>query len=238
MIKGKNWNGRYPRLYTLLICISITMISLISWMNKAATAQNNIAIIDNNRSVTQPQILNSKALTYTTFLPLIQTPGLQVDDFEDGQDPNQLGGSIEWHGECKLTSPGGYDSDNPYSGTYGYRLDYEVTETCFAAWQTGLLGQDLTGYSVVVFQIKGAAGGETANVYLQNSSTQRDYVDIEIYLPMPTNEITTDWQKVSIPLSDFEQDGIVDLTNVNWFQIVFEWEDISGTVYIDDIRFE
>jgi len=179
-------------------------------------------------------LLSADALTYTTFLPLIHTPLLQVDDFEDGQDPNQLGGSIGWYGDCIHPSPGGYDANNAYNSNYGYRLNYDVTETCYATWQTGLLGQNLKGYSAVVFQIKGANGGETPNIYLQNSSTQRDHVDIEDYL---INGVTTAWQEVRIPLSDFEN-GIVDLTDVAWFQIVFEWENMCGTIYIDDIRFE
>ena len=48
---------------------------------------------------------------------------------------------------------------------------------------------------------------------------------------------TAGWQPVRIPLSAFAEGG-VDLTHLIWFQIVFEWGNMSGTIYIDDIRFE
>jgi hypothetical protein len=41
---------------------------------------------------------------------------------------------------------------------------------------------------------------------------------------------------VSIPLADFEEYG-VDLSHLEELQIVFEWERMSGTLYVDDIRF-
>jgi hypothetical protein len=56
-------------------------------------------------------------------------------------------------------------------------------------------------------------------------------VDVEKYAP-----ITTAWNRVTIPLKDFAEYG-VDLTHLSELQVVFEWERMSGTIYLDDIRF-
>jgi hypothetical protein len=40
---------------------------------------------------------------------------------------------------------------------------------------------------------------------------------------------------VEIPLQDFAANG-VDLTQLSLFKVAFEWEEMNGTVYLDDIR--
>ena len=48
----------------------------------------------------------------------------------------------------------------------------------------------------------------------------------------------TDWHYVKIPLTDFTDDNPdLDLSNIESLEIVFEWEDMFGTVYIDNIEF-
>jgi hypothetical protein len=48
---------------------------------------------------------------------------------------------------------------------------------------------------------------------------------------------TAGWQPVRLPLSAYAEGG-VDRTRLIGFQIVFEWGNMSGTIYIDDIRLE
>ena len=49
-------------------------------------------------------------------------------------------------------------------------------------------------------------------------------------------KITTEWQRVEIPLSAFANYG-VDLTHLAELRLAFEWEWMSGTVYLDDVQF-
>jgi hypothetical protein len=57
----------------------------------------------------------------------------------------------------------------------------------------------------------------------------RRCVNLEKYV-----KITKEWQMVEIPLSDFGNQNI-DLTHLEEIQVVFEWERVSSTIYIDNI---
>jgi hypothetical protein len=161
---------------------------------------------------------------------------LTIDDFDDGQDPNTIEDSIGWEGPCVVGSPSDYDPINAYGGSdYGYYLSYDVTPTCYATWQTGLLGKDFSCFSRLTFQIKGALGSERPNIYLQDTSNKRRYVDVERFLP--EGRVTREWQQASISLDAFGAQR-VNLKALNFVQIVFEWNHMNGTIYIDEVRFE
>jgi hypothetical protein len=165
-----------------------------------------------------------------------QVTFLTIDDFEDGQDPNRIGGVIEWYGPCVIPLPSDYDPGNAYANSrYGYRLSYNVEPDCYATWQSGLLDKDFSSFAAVTFQIKGALGDELPNVYLQNTPFQRHFVNVEAFVPR--DRLTSDWQQAMVPLQRFSAGG-VNLGQVDFFQIVFEWERMNGTIYIDDICFE
>ncbi len=94
---------------------------------------------------------------------------------------------------------------------------------------------DLKGINCIAcdslsFRIKGAEGGEKPNIYLSDGNF-RWLVDIEKY-----GEVTQDWSSITIPLEAYAKYG-VDLTHLASLQFVFEWEKMSGTIYIDDIYF-
>ena len=80
------------------------------------------------------------------------------------------------------------------------------------------------------FRIRGAEGGESPNIYLDDGNF-RWSVPLQDYL-----KVTPKWQTVTIPLSAFSDFG-VDLTHLEELQVVFEWQRMSGTVYLDDVRF-
>jgi hypothetical protein len=156
---------------------------------------------------------------------------LTIDDFDDGKDPNTIGGPIS-RGRpsgCAMTLFSDYVADG--SG-YAYYISYNVTPVCYAIWETGLLGKDFSGFSTLTFQIWGALGNEQPNIYLQDASDERHYVDIEDF-----HQVTTYRQQARIPLDIFEAQG-ANLEALNFFQIVFEWEYTSSTIYVDEIRFE
>jgi hypothetical protein len=100
----------------------------------------------------------------------------------------------------------------------------------YAVWHTGLRGLDCSVCDTLSFRIRGEQGGERPNVYLDDGN-HRWGVDIEQY-----TAVTTSWQTVTIPLADIAEYG-VDLTHLEQIQFAFEWEKMSGTIFLDDIRF-
>src|SRR5205807_2173498 len=93
-----------------------------------------------------------------------------------------------------------------------------------------LRGIDCSKLQTLSLRIRGAQGGEKPNIYLDDGNF-RWGVRISDYA-----KLTSEWQDVEIPLADFAEYG-VDLSHLSEFQVVFEWEHMSGTVFVDDISF-
>ena len=128
----------------------------------------------------------------------------------------------------------------------GLELDFSVLgePNSYAGWEIVLgdinEGMDLSGYGSLTFYVRGAAGGETPNVWLMTpieGDYRRYYQDVEAYTPVPAGQ----WGAVTIPLFAFLKGSLpgeeIDLEAINKIQIVFEWytEPTSGTIYIDDL---
>jgi len=120
------------------------------------------------------------------------------------------------------------------------KLKYDKVSTGWCGYYS-LLNQidgeyyDLTKYKSVSFMIKGEAGGELFELGMgdRNWITIGDSLkagSIQKYLP---KGVTTEWQEVLIPLSDF---GKLDLRQMGSFVINFNKKQ-KGTVYIDDLKF-
>jgi hypothetical protein len=131
-------------------------------------------------------------------------------------------------------SPGSDDSTS-------YRIAYDrVNADYYAGWDIILPETDVSGFSMLALDIKGRAGGEKPNVWLASPGDSpegvRNFVDIEDY-----KTVTTGWQRVVIPLDDFHVKGgpqTIDRTRIIRVQIVFEWENMAGMVYVDGFAFE
>jgi hypothetical protein len=131
-------------------------------------------------------------------------------------------------------SPGSADGTS-------YRLSYDrVDGDHYSVWEIVLPETDVSSLSKLAFDIRGQSGGEIPNVWLTSPSSPEDIrnlVDIEDYVM-----VSTDWQRVEIPLTDFHVTGgsqqTVDLTRIIRVQIAFEWEDMAGMVYVDGFAFE
>jgi len=108
------------------------------------------------------------------------------------------------------------------------------SEESWAVWRVDLNNVDASKYSLVSFKFKGIHGTERPNLYLDNGieGVRKQFVDFERYL-----QPSGDWQVVNIPLKDFSDLG-VDLTHLAGLIFAFEWEQMSGAFYIDDITFE
>ena len=162
---------------------------------------------------------------------------LIVDNFNDQTDPNALGG--EYRGDSSHLTPAiitaTYTTEDTFDNSpASYVISYSVPAGTWAMWETDLWetylqGPDVSDYAFLAFAIKGAEGGEKVNLYIQDTTDKRDYVDLETYAP-----ITTDWTLVRVPLQAF---GGVDFTRLNKIKFTFEWDPMAGTIFLDDLRF-
>jgi hypothetical protein len=157
---------------------------------------------------------------------------IMVHNFDDSTDPNGLGGSTWTANDGGASITAEYDPLNRKGDSgYGLHISYTgVTSTAWAVWGTDLMGVDASEYITLSLYIKGGNGEETTNVYLLDDEN-KEFVEIEDYL-----EVTTEWQLVEIPLADFAELGI-DLTRIRYLQFAFEWDEMEGTIYLDDIQF-
>lgn len=101
---------------------------------------------------------------------------------------------------------------------------------------------DGTPYKTLTFWVRGQKGDENFVVGLSDRHWDRvgDSVKSEeISKYLPDGKLTTQWQKASIPLSDF----FVDITQLAAVSVVFEGDLFGeagheGTLFIDDIALE
>ena len=161
-----------------------------------------------------------------TSLPLL------VDDFDDGADPNALGGPIgAWSdqdagGSSILTT--GYRAERRGRS---YRVTYLVQprpdgKPGAAGWWIGMEGRNVKSYRFLAFRIRGAYGGETVTIGLKDKKQVETRVALSAY-----GGVTASWREVLIPLADFKN---VDLTQLDNISLAFAG---SGAVYLDDLMF-
>ena len=160
----------------------------------------------------------------TAIVPLV------VDNFNDGSPPNALGGPITISASEGAEIGFGHDNQPEISRGSGYYfIWYTVPENEYAVWETGLVGLDATQYDQLSFYVKRDVGTDTAHIYLQDQQGTRVYVDMDSYAA-----VDQAWQLVTIPLADFAG---VNLTDLQSLQFAFEWADMDGLIFLDDIRF-
>lgn len=98
-----------------------------------------------------------------------------------------------------------------------------------------ILMADLSKYSTLTFMIKGQKGGELFEIGLNDtiSNKREDAVMVgSIYRYLPQG-ITTDWQKVVVPLDDFFGSNMQKV-----YSIIVHFNEIGkGAFWIDDIQF-
>jgi RHS repeat-associated protein len=169
-----------------------------------------------------------------------QKPFTMVTDFESTFDWSLLGGDFTTreNGAAAISAGRLKDIDNPdnnvlrisYGGTIG--RDYGLNGGfSFAGWRAGLNGIDAREFTHMVMRIRGENGGETPNIYLADPARRIPQRAQEL------SEIKKGWQTIRLPLDHYAGQGI-DLSHLDSMEIVFEWEDQSGTIYVDDIKFE
>ena len=165
---------------------------------------------------------------------------LLLDDF-DHSDLNLLGRKANAY--KRLPSFCAFSRvPDPRVGSEGrsLRLDWSKQTTGWCGYYT-LLNQidgdyfDLSGYKEARFWMRGLQGKESFEIGMADKSwlTIGDSIKagpVEKYLP---TGVTTQWQEVVIPLSDF---GKLDWTQMGSWVINFP-NPGSGTVFLDNLRF-
>ena len=116
-----------------------------------------------------------------------------------------------------------------YGGSIGKSYGGRVFS--YAGWAQEMMPLDVRKYESLVLNICGENGGEAPNVYLDDGTTRKCVLAKEM------DPVTVSDSVIRIPLSSFSSKG-VDLSHITSVQLVFEWEEMSGTVYISDIAFE
>ncbi len=166
---------------------------------------------------------------------------LLLDNFDHATAVNLLGRKTNSYKSLPSVIRSAWVKDVHY-GEKGrsLKLSYDKKAGGWCGYYT-LLNQidgayyDLSGYKSVSFMVKGENGGENFELGMadKNWLTIGDSLkagQVVKYLP---KGVTTEWQEVVIPLSDF---GMLDLKEMGSFVLNFNVKG-KGAVYIDDIKF-
>ncbi|HID60830.1 MAG TPA: PKD domain-containing protein, partial [Hadesarchaea archaeon] len=123
----------------------------------------------------------------------------------------------------------GSPEDSEKSWEFVYNHASGVWGGVYTTWRHGGI-QDMSAYENLVFWVKGKSGGENFEIVVEDNIGAGGKVPITDYVT-----VTTGWQEVSIPLSDFGE----DLTQIKTpWNIVFS-SGVTGedaTVKVDFIR--
>lgn len=162
---------------------------------------------------------------------------IHIDNFNLPEAKNGVGGNFWlWHDDAvQFISSYVQDADNQDNTTL--QVDYRnIRPDACGVVVFDLSGLNAESHQYLSFRIKGGWGDEQPNIYLTSGDEDekvRSYVDIETYGPL-----TSEWQRIQIPLAHFTVAGI-DFSDLKNLEFAFEWEWIdSGTIYLDDIIFE
>lgn len=156
-----------------------------------------------------------------------------VDDFNDGQEPNLIGGEQAFSSSSKeafvRTT---YDKADTYDKVgHSLKLGFYVPKSEVACLSVGLNELDISKAKGLYFWMKGAKGGEIFELELKDrvGGTSRTNASIKV---KPSRR----WQKVKLEKEHFEG---VDFDRLRSLDFVFEGLEgkTSGIVYIDDIAF-
>ncbi|PIR65604.1 MAG: hypothetical protein COU52_03340 [Candidatus Omnitrophica bacterium CG10_big_fil_rev_8_21_14_0_10_43_8] len=168
-----------------------------------------------------------------------------VDDFEKGQSSgvfyerkNSIGGYQGTWAKRPSYSIITKLSDERDSARGRYLAIEYKKEAGWAGWYTLLNNADISNYNALTFWVKGDKGGEKFDIGLADAKMQEFQMDavyagpIDLFLPLG---VTTEWQKVKIPVSRVESQ--IDLNKMGSIVLWFKYGG-EGKVYIDDMEFE
>jgi hypothetical protein len=167
-----------------------------------------------------------------------------VDNFEKPGNRNSLGGSFgafadkDGLGSCYLFFIQNKQKDVLGDSKYSLYVQWDTSKKgAYGGYWTELKHLNLENYNYLTFYVKGTKGGEEFKVGLRGKLDETYETKILIS-DVLGKKISTEWQKVIIPLTMFKT--MQDRKDVNMFSINFEYVfgSGSGALLIDDITFE
>lgn len=162
----------------------------------------------------------------------LSSPTVRVlDNFDDGDDNNVFGGTNGGFDDTVSTCTRSYSITEYYSGSRSAKIDYNVNSGSYSGFKCALNSVDISDTYYLTFMVKGSAGGEKFYVKLGGST---DELSVSNYA-----SITTSWQQVTIPISDFTNFYSTGTAGAE-FGVVFKnslGSPYSGTIYIDEVKF-
>jgi len=186
------------------------------------------------------------------FIVLLVGPGFAakseaseiiLDDFDDGQSPNDFFGSQDvWTHEGGIVTAT-FDSTVYHGGNgYSWRLDYDLSSSTTSAsgwWEQlgySYLDPDHPTYDISKF--------EEFRFWIKGSSTYTDkfYIEFVEWPPWKAKRIeiagiTNEWQEKTVNLSSLSE---LDLTQIMQVAVVLKNTHVTqkiGTLYFDDLYF-
>lgn len=155
-----------------------------------------------------------------------------VDDFNDGDTPNLVGGEpFQQAAAGALINPAILRSRTPSSGELALALAYDLPKGTNAAWGTGLNELDISAAKAVRFWLK-AERLPLPELHVE----MVDSLGGKAHVRLPRPQATSSWQLVSLPVRSFRG---VDFNRLSRFilRITASGGAAHGAVYIDDIAF-
>ncbi len=159
-----------------------------------------------------------------------------IDNFNQKKSTNALGQLtttfVDTTGGTITTE---FTRKNAHGNGHSLALRYDVPGAAgYAGYISNVPALDLRGYQTLTLFLKGDDDRQDALVGLRDLSGLERKIPISLYLP---DGITTDWQKVTIPLVAFSDD--LAWSSVDAVTLSFEHQLHSGsTLYVDDIGFD
>ncbi|MFH1367989.1 MAG: discoidin domain-containing protein [Elusimicrobiota bacterium] len=178
---------------------------------------------------------STDTITGITLKYTDQTMQAGIDNFDDGDYVNNLNANSGiWYSSNAIVSSEFTNAQDAYSNTgKSLQLDYEIPgQNDNGGFWTGIYTvPDMSTYTHVSLVVKGSQGGEEFKVGLKDTSYNEVKLPVKDYL---TEDVTTYWQKVTIPMSAFNG---VNCSSLDNFSISFDGISGTGSVYIDELRF-
>ena len=173
-----------------------------------------------------------------------QSNKIIVDDFEKPGKKNSLGFDFgafadgESLGYCYIFFVEDKSKDLAEKKGYSLYIQFDTTKKgAYGGYWTDLRHLNLEDFNYLSFYLKGVKGGEKFKVGLRGKM-DASYETKILINEILGKDVTTEWEKVKIPLKRFE--AISDWRDVNMFSINFEnaFGSGKGAIMIDDIAFE
>ncbi len=225
----KNYN--FSKL--IIICIYLCYFVLL---NNPIQAQENIK-----------EISNYDSQMGTAYEPFITDKRVIIDDFEDGNFKNRLGGNngawnMDPNEEFSSCTPEIIDMNSPEISKKVLKITYDVdtpTHNQNGFW-TKLMDLDARNYDHFEFFVKGdEIKGYTKTIKIEFKKFKDKDSDEKLAASYIVDGINSSWQRFSVPLNKFN--SIREWNDLDEFVIIFNDELCDakeGVLYFDNFLFK